>query len=232
MTLSLAQLTGQDTQFLVPINARPNAPCLHPEVLEHLEALRHSAHQAGFTLTIASAHRPFDRQLAIWNGKYRGEKPVLDDHGQPIDIHTLTDNERVRAILRWSALPGTSRHHWGTDLDVFDQQALAPGESLALTQAEYDHGPQARFATWLHAHAPRYGFFFPYAQVQGGVAREPWHISHIATSQPLLNALTLDGLHHVIAQAPILGQQAILEQLDWIYSTYVTNICEVHSWNG
>jgi len=43
----------------------------------------------------------------------------------------------VRAILHWSALPGASRHHWGTEIDVIDRAALADGRKAQLIPAEY-----------------------------------------------------------------------------------------------
>lgn len=232
MTPTSAQLTGQDGSVLAPINNQPNAPCLHQAVLADFAALQQAASQAGFTLMVASGYRSFARQLAIWNGKFNGEKPVLDADSQPLDITQLSDDARVKAILRWSALPGASRHHWGTDLDVYDKRALAPHQRLALTPPEYDDGPQAAFSQWLKTHAPQWGFFLPYAEGKGGVAREPWHISHIATSATLLSAFSQDMLANAIGNAPICGKRTILDQLDWIYSTYVTNLCEVEQWNG
>ncbi|WP_371515113.1 M15 family metallopeptidase [Salinivibrio sp. ES.052] len=222
-----AQLTGQDASALQPMNPRPNAPWLHQGVLEDLAALQQAATDAGFNLRVASGYRAFERQLAIWNGKFNGEKPVLDANSHPLDIIHLSESERVKAILRWSALPGASRHHWGTDMDVFDQNAIAPNQSLALTPHEYDSGPQAAFSSWLEDNVSAFGFFLPYAKDQGGVAREPWHISHITTSSIMLSAFSQNMLATAITHAPICGKHTILNQLDWIYSTYVTNLCEV-----
>ena len=232
MSLSPAQLTGQDPSALQPMNTQSGAPYLHQDVLSDVAALQQAAGHAGFDLKVASGYRAFERQLAIWNGKFNGELPVLDANSQPIDMTCLSDHERVHAILRWSALPGASRHHWGTDMDVFDKQSLVPDQPLALTPPEYDSGPQAAFSSWLHANVSAFGFFLPYAKYQGGVAREPWHISHIATSASMLSAFTQDMLAVAITRAPVCGKDAILHQLDWIYSTYVTNLCEVERWNG
>ena len=46
----------------------------------------------------------------------------------------------MAAILVWSALPGASRHHWGTDLDVFDRAVQPPGEPLELLARHYEPG--------------------------------------------------------------------------------------------
>ena len=41
----------------------------------------------------------------------------------------LAPDALIETILLWSALPGGSRHHWGTDVDVFDAAAVAPGNA-------------------------------------------------------------------------------------------------------
>ncbi|MCV5359665.1 M15 family metallopeptidase, partial [Escherichia coli] len=89
----------------------------------------------------------------IWNGKWRGERPLLDASSQPIDALQLCEIERLHAILRWSALPGTSRHHWGTDLDIYDPDCLPAGTKLALEPWEYEAGGWfADLSEWLSDH--------------------------------------------------------------------------------
>ena len=109
------------------------------EVLPFLTVLARAAQQAGFELAVASGFRDFERQKWIWDAKASGERPLLDERGQPLDARQLTDRERMWAILRWSALPGASRHHWGTEVDVFDRSSLPAGETLWAASA----GPPA-----------------------------------------------------------------------------------------
>ncbi len=94
-----------------------------------------------------------------------------------MDTASLSDEQKVRAILRWSALPGASRHHWGTDFDIYAGNLLPVDTSLALEPWEYTQGHQVPFYQWLKNNAGQYGFRFPYQQDRGGVAFEPWHIS-------------------------------------------------------
>jgi len=79
-------------------------------------------------------------------------------------------------------LPGLSRHHWGTDFDVWDAAAVPEDYSLGLVTAEYlSGGPFHHLNTWLSEREARNqseDFFRPYATDRGGVAPEPWHISH------------------------------------------------------
>ncbi|MFN8580799.1 MAG: M15 family metallopeptidase [Gemmatimonadaceae bacterium] len=88
----------------------------------------------------------------MWNRKASGQLAVLDSHAQPMDITTLSARELVFAILRWSALPGASRHHWGTDIDVYDAAACPPGYEVELIPAEVDAGGMfAPLHEWLDA---------------------------------------------------------------------------------
>ena len=58
----------------------------------------------------------------------------------------------MRAILHWSALPGASRHHWGTEIDVIDRAALLHGQLAQLVPDEYAaDGVFAKLGLWLSA---------------------------------------------------------------------------------
>ncbi|MDN5681542.1 MAG: M15 family metallopeptidase, partial [Ewingella sp.] len=111
-------LTGRSAAHLAPISEGPHR--LQPEAVEAFIRMQDAARLAGFNLQPASTFRDFERQLAIWNGKFRGERPVLDKESRPVEVASLSDAERCELILRWSALPGASRHHWGSDLDIYD----------------------------------------------------------------------------------------------------------------
>ncbi|CAM5189250.1 M15 family metallopeptidase [Alishewanella longhuensis] len=87
--------------------------------------------------------------------------------------------------MLYSALPGASRHHWGTELDIYDAAAVPADYQPQLLPAEYaSGGPFYKLAWWLECHAAEYGFFLPYKRYQGGVAAEPWHISYQPLAKP------------------------------------------------
>ena len=77
----------------------------------------------GIDLAARSSFRDFDTQLTIWNRKWAGERPLYDRQGRPLERRQLADSQAVDAILCWSAIPGGSRHHWGSDVDVIDAAA-------------------------------------------------------------------------------------------------------------
>ena len=135
--LTVTQLTGRDDTHLVML------PCGHRLLADAAEAftlLQGDAAEAGFELAIASSFRSFERQLAIWNGKAGGERPVHDDAGRPVPMDTLSPRDQLYAILRYSAIPGTSRHHWGSDLDIFDNAAVPVDYQVQLSPAEVAGG--------------------------------------------------------------------------------------------
>src|SRR3989338_2566624 len=84
---------------------------IHRDVETPLNALQKKARSSGFDLAVASGFRDYNSQLPIGKMKATGKRAVLDSSGMPLDISKLTSEELVYAILRWSSLPGTSRHH-------------------------------------------------------------------------------------------------------------------------
>jgi LAS superfamily LD-carboxypeptidase LdcB len=186
--------------------------------------LRASAVDAGFDRRVASSSRSFERQLLIWNNKASGLRPVLDERGLPLDIARLGELDLVYAILRWSALPGASRHHWGTDLDVYDASRMPPGYQVQLTQAETEgDGFFADFHRWVSVElaAGHYDFYRPYAKDTGGVAPEPWHLSYAPLAVAYAQALTPALLREQLAQTDIVLKSCILDNLDDIYQRFV-----------
>lgn len=183
-----AMLTGRSTAHLVPLSANHR---LQPAAVSAFQHMQQAAKKAGFDLQPVSTFRDFDRQLAIWNGKFRGERPLLDHQSQPIDALQLPVAERCQAILRWSALPGASRHHWGSDLDVYDPTLLPAGQKLQLEPWEYEAGGYfAALNLWLTSSMAEFGFYRPFSEDHGGVAVEPWHLSYRPLAEEAEGLLT------------------------------------------
>jgi LAS superfamily LD-carboxypeptidase LdcB len=217
------QLTGRDAGHIVEL-AQPRCQ-LHAGVQRAFLDLHRAAQEAGLELTPASSFRSFERQLTIWNEKFEGRRPVLDAAGKHIDVLALNDEQRIRAILQFSALPGTSRHHWGTDLDLFDRRAIPPGYQLQLVGAEYaPGGPFEKLHDWLERHALAFGFFKPYRGIRSAVAPEPWHWSFAEIAETARRQLTQDILREALEGCAILGKQALFAQLDELHARYVWNI--------
>lgn len=220
---TLDQLTGRSQTHLEQLNDPPCA--LHIEVVRPFLALRAAAAADGIDLVAFSSFRDFDRQLAIWNGKFRGERPMQDRAGKPLDALALSPAERVAAILWWSALPGASRHHWGTDFDVVDARAQPADYKLRVVPEEYlAGGPFHRLTRWLDAHMHAFGFYRPFTTDLGGVAPEPWHLSYAPVAAGAEAAISLDGLREVLVTSAIDGKDEVLAALEGNYARYVVNV--------
>jgi LAS superfamily LD-carboxypeptidase LdcB len=221
--LNAQELTGQVRTHIVTL---PEPPCLlHAHVHTAFLAMRQAAAADGLDLAVQSSFRDFQRQLTIWNGKFSGSRPMNDAAGNRVDAGGLTPAARVDAILMWSALPGASRHHWGTDVDLIDRNAILEGYQVQLTRGEFDAGgPFAALSVWLEAHAARYGFFRPYQGVRSGVQPEPWHFSFAPVAENARRQLTPAVLRAAIENAPLLGKDQVLERLEELHQRYVERI--------
>ncbi|MCR5084218.1 MAG: M15 family metallopeptidase [Succinivibrionaceae bacterium] len=176
---------GLDDTALVPFAAGSALRGL-PAAIEALHGLFEEALADGITLGIASAYRDFGRQFRIFDDKFAGRRPVLDEREQPLNALALPPRERVGAICRFSAVPGFSRHHFGSDFDLFSPSMLPEGQSLELTAREYEPGSYFHaLGLWFDDHLARHGFYRPFSG-KGGIGLEPWHVSHAASARECL----------------------------------------------
>lgn len=214
------EITGRARTHIIDLD-EPQCS-VHYEAAAALLAMRDAAAKDGIELRPCSSFRDFDRQLAIWNSKWSGERPLYDRRGQPLERKQLSDFETIDAILCWSALPGGSRHHWGSDLDLIDAAAIEPGYKVELLPAEYAaDGIFADLSRWLDEHMHTFGFFRPYRSDRGGVSPEPWHVSYAPVSLPALESLSLSMLRHVLETSSIAGKPHVLARLPEIYTRYL-----------
>ncbi|MDB6063227.1 MAG: peptidase [Verrucomicrobiaceae bacterium] len=220
--LTLAALTGSDDNFID--HASLERP-VHRNIVSAWQKLAADARAAGFDLAIASGYRNYQRQLHIWNAKVRGERAVLDTHGAPLDLSAASDWEKIQAILRWSALPGASRHHWGTDIDVYDRAAVPEGYALQLTADEAsDSGPFGALHRWLDgriAADSAHGFFRPYAEDRGGIAPERWHLSFAPLAVRYQRQLKADTLWKEIDAPTLELRETIAQHWPAIFERYI-----------
>ncbi|MCW5909994.1 MAG: M15 family metallopeptidase [Cyclobacteriaceae bacterium] len=148
---------------------------LRKETYEAFVRMSEAALKDSVKLVIISATRNFDSQKRIWENKWNGKVQV-----EGKDLTTIDDpKERARLILLYSSMPSTSRHHWGTDMDL-----------NALSNNFFDSGEGLKTYTWLKAHAAEYGFCQPYTSKESGrtgYEEERWHWSYLPLSGELLN---------------------------------------------
>ena len=187
-----------------------------------LEKLSQLLQRNGFSLRLESAYRPFEKQLSIWNRKARGELALLDDSGKPME-RPQDEEELMHAILTWSALPGASRHHLGTDIDVVDGNACPEGYEVQLTPDECT-GMFAKFHEFLTAifeSRESFGFNRVFVPGRGKIRPEGWHIAHLPTSRRMLEGFSLDTLRSIYEKSDIACKDAILANLPQLAEDYI-----------
>jgi len=137
-----------------------------------------AAEEDRISLKVISAARNFFRQKTIWERKWNGQTKV---DGKDLSKAIQKPKQRALKILEFSSMPGTSRHHWGTDIDInnLNNSYFASGQG----KKEYD---------WLVANAPSFGFCQPYTPINAarpkGYFEEKWHWSYMPISKPLTDA--------------------------------------------
>ncbi len=213
-------ITGKSTNHL--ILDEKSGKFIHRDMLKDFQNLRVQAALAGFNLSIASSYRSFEDQLKIWNEKAQGVRPVLNSESLKLDISTLPQHELVYAILRWSALPGASRHHWGSDFDVYDSVALPVDYKIKLTPDEtVGSGVFAAFHSWLDDNLENHSFFRPYAVDSNGIAPERWHLSYLPLAEHFQKNLTYELIESTVVSSEIELKETLLKELPEIYSRFI-----------
>ncbi len=157
------KMTEVDSRF-----ASRKGMFMHTEAYEAFKKMYSAAADDGIRLTIISAMRTFDHQKRIWENKWNGHQKIHGDiYATDIDDHV----KRAKEILRFSAMPGTSRHHWGTDIDL-----------NSLQNNYFETGEGKKVYQWLKTNAESFGFCQPYTphgqQRGGGYEEEKWHWSY------------------------------------------------------
>ncbi|MDH5657334.1 MAG: M15 family metallopeptidase, partial [Spirochaetia bacterium] len=114
---------------------------------------------------IQSSTRNFWDQKRIWESKWEGRTRV---GGKKLNLSHKDPEKRAKKILEYSSMPGTSRHHWGSDLD-FNK----------LYNSYFESGDGKILYGWLEKNAADYGFCQPYTDGRsGGYNEEKWHWSY------------------------------------------------------
>lgn len=140
---------------------------LRIEVLQQFDQMFQSAKRDGIELEIVSATRNYNYQKGIWERKWKRSKYM-----------GWQNMDKVLDIMKYSSMPGTSRHHWGTDIDLNQ-----------LNNDYFETGEGQELYKWLVECAPNYGFHQVYTskeQGRTGYQEEKWHWSYLPLSEEIL----------------------------------------------
>ena len=152
---------------------------LRKEAHDAFLAMKRAAYSDGIDLKIVSSYRNFERQELIWERKYL--KYTEDDGLEPLAA--------IDKIIEYSTIPGTSRHHWGTDIDIIDGYRETSGDVLVPEKFE-PGGPFEDFKKWMDGNSRKFDFHLVYTDdpKRRGFKYEPWHYSYAPISIPMLTA--------------------------------------------
>jgi len=171
------------------INLRQEA---HDAFLE----MKKAAYSDGIDIKIVSSYRSFERQRAIWERKYLQYSE--EDGMEPLVA--------IDKIIEYSTIPGTSRHHWGTDIDVIDGYPKVEGDVLVPSKFE-SGGPFENFKKWMDENSEKFDFHLVYTDVakRRGFKYEPWHYSYAPLSVPMLTEFRGKNLMQILEKETFEG---------------------------
>ena len=216
------EITGRARTHIIQVGDPRFAA--HKEVVDAFMEMRVAARKDGIDLAPFSTFRDYKTQLRIWNNKYIGKKPLYDIDGNVRDFASLTEDQIIAHILDWSALPGGSRHQWGTEIDVVDKAAMSDGYTPKLLPEETIHGGIFHpLHCWLDENISKFNFFRPYKFNKGGMFPEPWHLSYAPVSMEAIKCVSIDLLIAVTKESAILGKEKVVELIPSIYENHILN---------
>ena len=168
---------------------------LRKEAFEAYLSMKSEAEKSGISLKVISSYRDFKHQNSIWTRKYKRYTST-----------GLSPEDSLKKIIEYSTIPGTSRHHWGTDLDIVDSHVKQPKHVLNPPNFEEGacFGP---FKTWMDLNANRFGFYLVYTNDinRKGFKYEPWHYSYKPLSVQYLSEFRQLNLNEILQNENIIG---------------------------
>ena len=189
---------------------------MNKEAKVAFEKMKTAALKDGINIEVVSAYRSFQKQKNIFENKY---KRYINKGLTPI--------QSVEKIIEYSTIPGTSRHHWGTDIDIIDANYPKP---ISVLEEEnfYGNGPYCQLKNWMDRHSESYGFYEVYTKNSNrkGVKFEPWHFSYAPVSIPMLREYQKLDIKSILKEEKILGHECFTEEFIFKYKT--ENILDIN----
>ena len=189
---------------------------LRKEVHESFLKMKNSALKNGIDIHAVSSYRDFDHQRRIWNRKYK----LFTQQG-------LSIKKAIEKIIEYSTIPGTSRHHWGTDLDIIDGNPKQPKNVLLASHFESE-GPYVKLKNWMDKNANLFGFYLVYTNNPNrkGFRYEPWHYSYKPLSENYLIEFQKIDILELLKKEKLMGIENFNEK--FIHNYIKENILDIN----
>lgn len=176
---------------------------MHKLTKEAFDKMKAEATKDNIKIEVVSAYRSFQRQKDIFERKYKN-----------FTSGGLSPQNALEKIIEYSTIPGTSRHHWGTDLDIIDANVSRPADVL-LPRNFHGNGSFCRLKMWLDENSEKFGFFEVYTDNgnRKGFKYEPWHFSYAPVSIPMLKSYQKNiDVKKMLLEEKILGGEHFSEE--------------------
>ena len=184
---------------------------LRAEAHDAFLKMQKAALKDGIKIRIVSSYRSYRHQNTIWKRKYN--KYIYNG---------LSPEKAINKITEYSTIPGTSRHHWGTDIDIIDASYQIPKKVLLVSNYN-KQGIYYKLKKWMDKNAPNYGFYLVYTNDDNrkGIHHEPWHYSYASLSKPMLQSFLKMDLKNQLLSQKLVGS-------DFFTDDFITNYIENH----
>lgn len=172
---------------------------LLPEAATAYEKMKEAALSDGILLKAVSSYRSYAHQNRIWERKYKRFRKS-----------GLSPTQSIKKIIEYSTIPGTSRHHWGTDIDLIDGNPKVNGDVLVPHKFHGD-GPFCAMKEWMYTNANDFGFYLVYTDAVGrkGFNYEPWHYSYAPLSINFLKQYKKLDIASLLEEEALMGHEVL-----------------------
>ena len=176
---------------------------LEKETYSAFIKMKDAAEKDGIIIKLVSGFRDFYRQQMIWNNKYK----------KFTNEFSLDGPTAIKEIIRFSTIPGTSRHHWGTEIDIIDKN-FENEKDLLISKKYEEGGIFNSLKKWMDKNSKRFGFYIVYDDDSNrqGFEYEPWHYTYKPVSDLYQAEFLKLDLKSIISKTRIEGEEFINDE--------------------
>ena len=176
---------------------------LEKETYSAFIKMKDAAEKDGIIIKLVSGFRDFYRQQLIWNNKYK----------KFTNEFSLDGPTAIKEIIRFSTIPGTSRHHWGTEIDIIDKN-FENEKDLLISKKYEEGGIFNSLKKWMDKNSKRFGFYIVYDDDNNrpGFEYEPWHYTYKPVSDLYQREFLKLNLKSIISKTKVEGKEFINDE--------------------
>ena len=176
---------------------------LEKETYSAFIKMKDAAEKDGIIIKLVSGFRDFYRQQMIWNNKYK----------KFTNEFSLDGPTAIKEIIRFSTIPGTSRHHWGTEIDIIDKN-FENEKDLLFSKKYEEGGIFSSLKKWMDKNSKRFGFYIVYDDDSNrpGFEYEPWHYTYKPVSDLYQREFLKLNLKSIISKTKVEGKEFINDE--------------------